>query len=270
MMTNVLATKILIALKLLVILQLSAVACCYAASRNQVLEGFNWYNEKPEMIKKKEVKKPEKKVSKNDHSTKDLPQYEKNIRDLQARHEKAHRQALDNPTVEHLLEELRLEKEMMDKSRIYGERRVAVTMLDSKFTNMKEHSNVLHRSVQEQVDSKDMLAKLSKLSKDWGLILQVQENCHHCHRFAPIVLEFANNYGFQVLAASKDGHDFAQIEGVKDHVKMIRINPDRVTPILYLVKSDGKEVIPISRGIHSEDEIITYIKRIDKHLRRLF
>ena len=261
--------RVFINLKLLLILQVSVVASSYAAPHKE-LEGFNWYNEKPIVLKKEKLKKPTAEVSKTDLDIKDLPQYEKNIRSLKARHKKAHRQALDDPTIEHLLEELRLEKEMMNKSRVYGERRVAVTMLDSQFTNMKEHSNVLHRRVQEQVDSKEMLEKLTKLSEDWGLILQVQDNCQHCHSFAPIVLEFANNYGFQVLAASKDGHDFKQIEGVKDHGEMVQFNPSRVTPVLYLVKSDGKEVIPISRGIHSEDEIITYIKRIDKHLRRLF
>ena len=69
---------------------------------------------------------------------------------------------------------------------------------------------------------------------------------------------------------NEDGDDFEQIKGVKDRGEMVMFNPNKVAPILYLVKSDGKEVIPISRGIHSEDEIIIQIKRIDKHLRRLF
>ena len=265
-----LMNKILASLKLLLILLLGMAANSYAAPRAKSLEGFNWYSEKQVMQKEKEIKKPAAESTKTEQKAKELPEYEKNIRDLQDRHEKAHRQALDNPTNENLLTELYLEKEMMNKSRLYSERRVAVAMLDSKFTNMKEHSNVLHRSIQEQVDSQDMLKKLSKLSKDWGLILQVQDGCAHCHGFAPIVLEFANNYGFQLLAASKDGDDFEQIKGVKDRGEMVMFNPNKVAPILYLVKSDGKEVIPISRGIHSEDEIIIQIKRIDKHLRRLF
>lgn len=240
---------------------------CYGVPRAKPLEGFNWYSEKKPIIKEelKLVTDPE--AAEKDVN---LPDYEQNIRALQAMYEKAHRRALDNPTTENLLLELALEKEMMDKSRIYGERKVAVAMMDSRFTSMKGHSNVLHRKVQDQVDSEEMFKKLSKLSQDWGLILQAREGCPHCHAFAPIVLEFAGSYGFELLAATKDGHDFEHIEGVEDNGEMLMFNPARETPMLYLIKNDGTEVLPISRGINSADQIISNIIMIDKHLRRLF
>jgi len=159
---------------------------------------------------------------------------------------------------------------MMRKSEVYGERRVAVALLDSQFTNMKEHSNVLHKKVQEEVDAKVIAQKLSTLSQEWGLVLQIAEECPHCHAFAPIVLEFADKYNFQLLAANKTGHDFKGIEGVTDNGEMLIFNPTRETPMLYLIKGDGKEVLPISRGINSEDKIIQNIQNIDKHIRRLF
>ncbi len=251
--------------KLFVILLISThLFDCKASSRAIPLEGFNWYNEKPETQEKKtEDGAP---IEKGE----ELPQYEKNIRALQKKHEQAHRQALDDPTPENLLVELKLEKEMMNKSRIYAEKKVAVAMLDSQFTNMKQHSNVLHRRVQEQVDSAEMTKKLAKLSNNWGLVVQVQEECPHCHAFAPIVLEFAKTYGFELLAATDDGRDFYGIEGVLDAGKMVTFNPNRETPMLYLLKNDGTEVLPISRGINSDDQIINNIIAIDKHLRRLF
>ena len=252
-------------------LLISLAAQCKGASNGSgrvvPLEGFNWYNEKPEIQKKKlEETLTKAPVEKEE----ELPQYEKNIRALQKKHEQAHRQALDNPTPENLLAELKLEKEMINKSRIYGEKRVAVAMLDSQFTNMKQHSNVMHRRVEEQVEAAEMAKKLAKLSNDWGLVLQVQEECPHCHAFAPIVLEFAKTHGFELLAATDDGRDFYGIEGVLDAGKMVAFNPNRETPILYLLKNDGTEVIPISRGINSDDQIISNIMNIDKYLKRLF
>jgi|GEM_PF-2500242 len=248
-------------------LLISLAASSKAAGRVVPLEGFNWYNEKPEL----EKKKPETSLPKAPIETlEELPEYEKNIRTLQKKHEQAHRQALDNPTPEHLLVELKLEKEMINKSRIYGEKRVAVAMLDSQFTNMKQHSNVMHRRVQDQVEAADNALKLTKLSSQWGLVLQVKEGCPHCHAFAPIVLEFAKTYGFELLAATDDGSDFYGIEGVLDAGKMAALNPNRETPMLYLIKNDGKDVLPISRGINSDDQIINNIMTIDKHLRRLF
>jgi conjugal transfer pilus assembly protein TraF len=240
-----------------------------ASSRIKPLQGYNWYNEElePEHKKPVDVKQPSNPTLQIEP---ELPEYEKNIISLQDRHEKAHRQALDSPTAENILTELRLEKEMMSKSQTYGERRVAIAMLDSQFTNMKEHSNILHKKVQEEVNDKEMSKKLLKLSQRWGLILQVAEDCPHCHAFAPIVLEFAQKYNFELLAANKNGHDFGNIEGVMDNGEMLAFNPTRETPMLYLVKSDGKVVLPISRGINSEDQIIINIQNTDKHIKRLF
>lgn len=229
--------------------------------------GFNWYNEVFEE-EKKEKRAEEQNRQKN--AAPSLPDYEKNIRSLQKRHREAHRRALDNPTTENILIELRLEREMLRKSKLYGERRVAVALLDSENVNMKEHSNVLHRRVNEELEDKDNIGKLKNLSKEWGLVVQVSENCLHCHSFAPILLSFAEKYGFQLLAASKDGKNFEGIEGVMDAGQMLKFNPTRATPILYLLKGDGKEVWPISKGIHNEDQIIQNIKYIDQHIRRLF
>lgn len=47
-------------------------------------------------------------------------------------------------------------------------------------------------------------------------------------------------------------------------------NPTRETPLLYLIKSNGRQVLPISRGINSANQILANIKNIDKHIQRLF
>ena len=159
---------------------------------------------------------------------------------------------------------------MMNKSKLYAERRVAVAKLDAQFTDMQHHSNVLHRSVQDQVVAAEDSKKLKSLGKDWGLILQISEECPHCHVYGPIVKSFAKEHNIQLLAASKNGEDFDGIEGVRDIGQMLLFNPKRATPVLYLVKSDGKEVWPIDRGVRSANEIIQRIKQIDKHVRRLF
>ena len=83
-------------------------------------------------------------------------------------------------------------------------------------------------------------------------------------------MEFAQKYGFQLLAANKKGEDFKGIKGITDNDEMLMFNPTRVTPLLYLIKSNGREVFPISRGINSANQILTNIKNIDKHIQRLF
>jgi hypothetical protein len=144
----------------------------FGYERIKSLQGFNWYNEKPEQ-KNEKVENTPKQATAQTVPAEELPVYEKNIRSLQERHKKAHRQALDNPTTENILTEMYLEKEMMQKSQLYGERRVALAMMSNEFTDMKAHSNVLHKRVQEEIEDKEIHQKLSKLSQEWGLILQV-------------------------------------------------------------------------------------------------
>lgn len=231
------------------------------------LRGYNWYSEdKAKKLKSKEADS----TSKDQSEEEDLPDYEKNIRDLKEKYEQAHRRALDNPTYDNILAEMRLEKQIMDKSEYYGKRRVTVALMNREFNDMASHSNVLHRRVQDQLEAREDSKNLRALAKDWGLIVQVADECMHCHTFAPIILEFAKEYGFELLAASNSGEDFEGIEGVIDKGQMVAFNPGRDTPVLYLVKSDGSEVIPIARGIHAAEQIVSNIKMIDRDIRKLF
>jgi conjugal transfer pilus assembly protein TraF len=259
-------TSSLIVLKIFFFCSFALASRCFAEEK-RVLQGYNWYSEKLKQEKSQQSKTPQEKISDEKNA---LPDYEKNIRKLKKRLEAAHRRSLDNPTDENILAELYLEKKMMQKAKLYAERRVAIAKFAPDLLSLDEHSNVLHRSVRQQKESKKNHEKLTRLSKDWGLILQVDNECPHCHVFAPIVLEFANQYGFEVLAASIDGLDFENIEGVVDAGQMQAFNPNRETPILYLLKNDGSEVLPISRGINSADQIINNIKDIDQYIKRLF
>lgn len=251
----------------IVLVQMALVSTCSASGRVEQLNGFNWYGVQEQEVKKQDNEQKEKEPANHSAS---LPEYERNIRNLQQKLQQAHRRALDNPTHENILTEMMIEKEMMDKSNHYGKRRVAVAMMHSEFTDMAGHSNVLHRKVNDQIEAGEDAKKLRALSQDWGLILQVADDCPHCHTFAPIVSGFAKEHGFELLAASKDGSNFVGIEGVRDRGQMVVFNPGRETPVLYLVKSDGKEVIPVARGINATEQIIANIKMIDQHVRKLF
>ncbi|MDC0864362.1 conjugal transfer protein TraF [Rickettsiaceae bacterium] len=260
--------------KKLTALAISALAICISVescAAPKKLEGFNWYSEKQilEQKKKEEESSKSKENAEDMKQQKEIPSYERNIKKLQEDHQKAHMQALDNPTRENLLEEIRLEREMMRKSRAYGERRVVAWMLDGGF-DMENNPNILHRRLRDDADDKDILEKLKHLSKDWGLILQIKRGCPYCKSFAKIASEFANNYGFQLLSASDDGLEFEGIEGIPENGKLSALNPKNDAPTLYLIKSDGKEIIPISKGINNEIQIIKNIKAIDQHARRLF
>ena len=255
---------------LLLSLMLLAGHSAAATSLNRELQGYNWYSEVAEKEQQQKDKDPQESKLDGTKNGPELPEYERNIRQLKRKRKEAHRRAVDQPSFENILAELYYERMMSDKATLYSSRRVAVANMLPQLINMDAHNNVLHQRISNEQHSRADYQKLLSLSKEWGLILQVQDECAYCHVFAPIVKDFAQEHGFELLAASRDGQSFEGIEGVVDRGQMRIFNPRGLTPMLYLLKHDGSEVLPISRGINNAVKITENIMSIDKHIRRLF
>ncbi len=233
------------------------------AATDKKLLGFLWYNEK--ILKEKlEQKKLLKSVKKS--PTKKLSNLEK----LKLKFEKALNLAIDQPTTINVVKAQRLQKEIMDKSLKFAEIWQYVALLDPTLSSIRNHPNVLQRKFNQQIVDIENKVKISSLSKNWGLILQVKENCPHCYKFAEIVKDFAKKYKLQLIAVSPKGLSYEGISGVIDSGKLDFINPKGEVPVLYLISANSREIFPIARGINNSDQIIQNINNINKHFRKLF
>ncbi|WP_064612751.1 conjugal transfer protein TraF [Orientia tsutsugamushi] len=207
--------------------------------------GFLWYNDK-------HGHEPDDSTSKlinlaHDHR----------IEELKEQFNRAQRIALDNPTLENVITAQRLQKKIMEKAHKFATMWQLATLLDYQLINAHEPSNSLHRKLyQEKSEQKNDL-KLKNIAKNWGLILQVKQDCLLCKAFIPIVQSFANKYAFQLLAVSKNNE------------LLNKLNPKHVVPVLYLVASDGKKIYAVARSIISEDKIIDNILAIDRYYHKL-
>ncbi|SPR02796.1 conjugal transfer protein [Orientia tsutsugamushi str. Gilliam] len=183
--------------------------------------------------------------------------YDHRIEELKEQFNRAQRIALDNPTLENVITAQRLQKKIMEKAHKFATMWQLATLLDYQLINAYEPSNSLHRKLyQEKSEQKNDL-KLKNIAKNWGLILQVKQDCLLCKAFMPIVQDFANKYAFQLLAVSKNNE------------LLNKLNPKHVVPVLYLVASDGKKIYAVARGIISEDKIIDNILAIDRYYHKL-
>lgn len=242
---------------------------CFAISEEP--KGFLWYNEETKGITKtKELKEvigqPETSLNQ-----KKLTSYDQRIEFLKQSFNNAQRQALDNPTLANVIIAQRLQKQIMDKSARFASMWQLAALIDYKLNNLQEPSNSLHKKIQEQSLEQENTIKLKQIAKSWGIILQISPACPYCHSFAPIVKEFAKKYGFQLLAVSNSGQDFAGIEGTKDagFLLLSSLNPQQIVPVLYLVSNTGDKIYPIARGIATENKIIENIMMIDKHYQKI-
>ncbi|KJV73869.1 F plasmid transfer operon family protein [Orientia tsutsugamushi str. TA716] len=207
--------------------------------------GFLWYNDKHDH----ELNNSSSKLMNWTHDHR--------IEELKEQFNRAQRIALDNPTLENVITAQRLQKQIMEKAHKFATMWQLATLLDYQLINAHEPSNSLHRKLyQEKSEQKNDL-KLKNIAKNWGLILQVKEDCLLCKAFMPIVQGFANKYEFQLLAISKNNE------------LLNKLNPEHVVPVLYLVASDGKKIYAVARGIISEDKIIDNILAIDRYYHKL-
>ncbi|WP_231726339.1 conjugal transfer protein TraF [Rickettsia rhipicephali] len=226
--------------------------------------GFLWYNEQP---MRKSLPYSRSKLS--SETGKKQQAYNQRIEELKQKFNDAERKALDNPTLENVIKAQKWQKIIMEKSQKFAAMWQLATLIDHSLTNANEPVNSLHKKLYQEAIEQVNNNKLINLAKDWGLILQVSNNCPYCQAFAPIVQTFASKYGFQLLLVSNNGTDFQNIKTSKDTGLLRALNSENIVPILYLVDSSGKRIYPVARGIISEDKIIENIVTIDLHYQNL-
>ncbi|WP_103896879.1 conjugal transfer protein TraF [Rickettsia fournieri] len=228
------------------------------ASNNELKDstqptGFLWYNE--DLFQTREV-------IKQDFT--EAP-YDQRINKLKQEFSKAQRRALDNPTLANVIIAQRLHKQILEKSHKFATMWQLATILDYKLVNMDEPVNSLHKKLYEVRQEEENSKKLRLLAKNWGLILQVNQGCNYCQAFTPIVREFADKYGFQLIFVSNSETRFQGMPTIKDTGLLQTLNPENIVPVLYLVDSSGTQIYPVARGIISEDKIAENILAVVQH-----
>lgn len=227
-------------------------------------QGFLWYNEQ-------QMEETNKLQSHDASSLSKLKQesydeiYDQRIEDLKQQFNRAQRQALDNPTLNNIIIAQRLHKQILEKSHQFATMWQLASFLDYRLTNIHEPVNSLHKRLYEIRQAEENSENLRFLARNWGLILQVNQDCNYCHAFSPIVKEFADKYGFQLLLVSNNGENFADIKTTKNTGLLNKLNPKYFVPALYLVDSCGTQIYPVARGIISEDKIAENILAVVRH-----
>ncbi|SPR10107.1 conjugal transfer protein [Orientia tsutsugamushi] len=172
------------AIHLSVIIVLFGYLSMELATANSLPTGFLWYNDKH--------------GHELDDSTSKLMRraHDHRIEELKEQFNRAQRIALDNPTLENVITAQRLHKQIMEKAHKFATMWQLATLLDYQLINAHEPANSLHRKLYQEKSEQENDSKLKNIAKNWGLILQVKEDCLLCKAFMPIVQGFANNMHF--------------------------------------------------------------------------
>lgn len=128
--------------------------------------------------------------------------------------------------------------------------------------SLKFGTNHLIQAIEEQKQKKQQLNKIQRFAKHHGFLFFFAEQCPHCHAFAPVVKQFATQYGIDVLAVSLDGGTLPQFPHVvQDNGTAKALNVYSL-PSLFAINPKNKQVVPIANGALSLSELEQNIMRI--------
>jgi conjugal transfer pilus assembly protein TraF len=185
---------------------------------------------------------------------KDLSDFEA----MQQRLEDLKRVAVMNPTDTNLLAYMRMQRTVMDKSQLFADRWQRLVWrepdLDYGMTGRPTNAMAINAFDDQQRDRDAQTVR--GLAATHGLIFVFRSDCPFCHRFAPILKRFEQEFRLTVLAVSMDGGTLLDYPDARpDNGIATRLNA-RSVPALYLTQPAKREIRPVGFGLMSDTELL--------------
>lgn len=223
---------------------------CFCASWYETKDqGWMWYKAIPQP--KKEIKKR----ASNSKASANLTARDR-VKKIQEAFEESTAKAILDPSLPNLAQTIKLQRLIVERASKFSDMWMLANLLDTQNFDASSHDNAAYRELRRKEEEKQLNAKLKFLSKHYGLFFVFKSSCPYCHRFAPIVKEFASTFGFEVKAISADGgviNDFKNAS--RDNGALKVINPQGVYPALFLANPKTMQIIPIAWGMVSITEL---------------
>lgn len=227
-------------------------------------KGFLWYG--PLLKKAPPQSQKKKKASLSPVTTQPDPL--KQMKELQRAFKKATAQAVLNPTYDNVKQAQYFQERIMRQAETFQKMWQWVLLQDGHHWKKEAHGNRVHREILKEEERKSFQKNLHKMAETYGLFFFFKENCPYCHAFAPIVKQFAQEYGFVVKAVSADRVESlkqAFPQAVIDNGTIRKLNPQGIFPALFFVNPVTQEIIPLSWGMNALSVLEQQAQLVFKH-----
>jgi conjugal transfer pilus assembly protein TraF len=186
---------------------------------------------------------------------------------LQKRLEDLKRIAVMNPSDANLLAYMRLQRTVMDKSQTFADRwqRLVWSVPDLDYGMTGRPTNAMAINVfDDQQRSRDA-DTVRALAATHGLIFVLRSDCPFCHRFAPILKRFEQEFGITVLAVSMDGGTLPDYPDARPDNGIASRLQARSVPAVYLTQPSRREIRPVGFGLMSDSELLERVAALARN-----
>lgn len=213
-----------------------------AAFFNKQQEGWHWYQNP--VIKEPSATQPEKLSP-----TQIINAYKRQL-------EQQLHLAIVIPTRKNIKAYQELQRDLMQKSQNF-----ANTWMQVVYEN-PHLDHTLVAPVQQKArhiyldrEKENTTTTIAKLKEQYGLFFFVSGACQYCQEFAPIVKDFSNKYGWEVIAISVDGGKVKEFPGALADYGLLTKWRVPALPALFAVNPTTEEVLPLAFGLTTLAEI---------------
>jgi len=214
-------------------------------------EGWFWYQDPPAPEKTRKTTaqaplRPQELVA--------FEAMQKSLEDLK-------RVAVMNPTDANLLAYMRYQRAIMNKSEVFADRwqKLVWTTPDLDYSLKGRPTNSIAIGVYDEQQRDRQAQTIRALAATHGLLFIFRSDCPYCHRFAPILKRFEQEYGITVFPVSLDGKGLPEYPNPQpDNGIAARLNASMV-PALYLTAPSRRDIRPVGFGVMALTELVERI-----------
>jgi conjugal transfer pilus assembly protein TraF len=193
------------------------------------------------------------------------PDPEKAIAEERHQLEVALDRALIQPTTENVQTYLALNQKLMNQAATFADtwRGVVWTHPELDHTVQSPVGPAAYLASNLSVDSNE--DRLEADAKHWGLLFFFRGSCPYCHKFAPTLKQFAERYGFQLVAITQDGGALPEFPTPQaDAGASTALGLDAV-PAVFVVNPATRTVAPAVFGLVSWTDLTQRVRYAIEH-----
>lgn len=218
---------------------------------------YQWYpdNQQPKKAKQ---------VSPQDNRRNELVQFEM----LQKKLDESRKIAIMNPTEANLREYIQLQELAMSNAASFTDQWQRVIWQNPDL-NYSLHGRPTNQLATQEYDYQRQTQKqqaIQQLAGQNGVVFFFRSDCPYCHAMAPVLKQFANQYGIKVMAVSLNGGGIEHFpDALPDNGIATKLAVQAV-PAVFVMDTKTQQFKPLGFGVMSqstlEDRFLAYSKPV--------
>ena len=153
-----------------------------------------------------------------------------------------------------------MQQDLMRRSEIFSKKWMQVVYQNPELDHtLVAPVNQKARHIYLDQEKEQRRLAIQNLKEDYGLFFFFSSDCDYCYQFAPIVRQFSKNYGWEVIAISADGGGIPGFQNIVLDNGLLTQWKVKVLPSLFAVNPKTGDVLPISYGLTSLDDMETRV-----------